>query len=412
MAGLSNKDSSFFEISSPDIDIDETIYTQDMMSLTVQEEMGKLTQGTFRLNDPNGIYARILRTGVRLFLAWGYKDIDAYPKADLVKVVNRDEFSGSIERRGIEVMVLQPSGSGEGGKTVFNANFTSVGFRGDEYIRVFRSGNKRSVISTVLSELGISMQDIRFQRMGELITPDTEIRQEESNFAFLTRLASREWRALFAINYTPAGNLTAVFIDPWLLDSSPFQSQVTGGIGRSNYFDYMGAVSNVISFKWSNNEGENAQGANVQMTIIDGKPTFVRYVVEDQTVITYRLVPERIRAEFERKGMDSGFVGQTKLLKEFLSVKDFESIKRFFDPIEQKTAPQGYGYQISIRQFGNPLTIAGNQAKFGNGFPDQLGNSQTKWYIRKVNHSINRTGYFQEIEIVDSLTFTPTGVVL
>jgi len=413
MAGLSNKDSSFFEIQSPDVSIDDLIMTKDLISLTIVEEMGKLPVGTIQLYDPNFIYARILRTGVSVNLAWGYKNADVSVQQNLANILNLDEFKGTIERRGLQMMCLQPSGGASVNSLVhFNANLMAIGLRGEDQVRVFRSGTKGSVVRQVLTEMGVAIQDVRFERQLEVITSETEIRQWESNFAFLTRMASREWRTLFSMNYTPSGKLAAVFIDPWLIGTSAYQKFVTGGSGGSNYLDYKGQVSNVISYNWTNNEGEQGQGQNVRMLIVDGKATFVRYVVQDDKVITYQLRPDRIKEEFDRKGTDSGFLGQTELLKDFLSVKDFVTIERFFDPIEEKTAPQGLGYKVNARMFGNPMITASNIAKFGQGFPDQIGSSSTKWYIRQVVHTINRDGYFMEVEIADAYTLTPTGVLL
>jgi hypothetical protein len=62
--------------------------------------------------------------------------------------------------------------------------------------------------------------------------------------------------------------------------------------------------------------------------------------------------------------------------------------------------------------FGNPMTMASNLAEFGDGFPDVLGNGQTNWYIRSVNHSITQSGYLMDVEVADAYTISPTGTVL
>jgi hypothetical protein len=415
MAGLSNKDSSFFEIRSPDVEIDEQVQTSDLISLSVNEQMGQLTQGTITLYDPNMIYARILRLGVRLRLAWGYKDMDADPKSLQASIQNLDEFSGAIERRGLEAFIEAPTGSGtDKGVITYNANFTALGLRGDDQVRVFDTGTYEDVIRAVLTELGVPTgnQDIRFALGKTQITTENAVRQEESNFAFLTRLASREWRAFFAMNYDPKGQIHAIFVDPQILGLSPYQNAVMGTFGRSNLLDYKGLVNNVINYSWKNNAGRAGTGDSVQVLFVDGRPTFTRYNAETQTVTTWQLRPERIEAELERKGNDTGIQGQTAMLTDVLGAQSFEEVQRFFEPIEQTTAPQGYGYEVKVRMFGNPMIMAGNLVKFGEGFPDVLGSAQTNWYIRNVAHTINQSGYFMDVDVVDAYTFSPTGTVL
>lgn len=412
MAGLTNKDSSFFEIRSPDSSVDERLTTADFISLSVNEKMNQLTQGTLTLRDPNLVYARILRLGVRLRIVWGYRNRDESPRTELAPIQNDDEFTGSIERRGLEVMVEAPSGQGDGeGRRTYNCNFTALGLRGEDQVREFRSGTKASVVHEVLDELGVprANRDVRFARGSEPVTDAQPVRQTESNFAFLTRLASREWRVMFAMNYDQKGAIHAIFVDPELLGKTSYAQEVLGARGRSNLLDYMGVVSNVINYSWKNNAGRSGTGDSVQIQIVDGQPTFQRYNVETQQVVTWRLQPELIDAELDRKRDEAGIAGVAGLTADILGAQSFEEVKRFFVPVEQSTAPQGYGYEVKARMFGNPMTMAGNLIEFGAGFPDVLGNDQTGWYAVGVGHRIDGTGYFMDVDVADAFTFSPTG---
>lgn len=415
MAGLSNKDSSFFEIRSPDVEVDEEIATSDLITLSINEKMYELTTGTLQLYDPNHVYSRILRLGVRLRLAWGYTNMDTNPRSLLGPIQNLDQFNGAIERRGLEVFVEAPSGAGsQQGVNTYSCNFTSLGWRGEAQVRVFDAGTYADVVRTVLTDLGVPTgnQDVRFPLGNTEITEETAVRQTEGNFAFLTRLASREWRAFFCMNYSPSGQLHAMFVDPSNLGSSPYQNAVMGAFGKSNLLDYKGLVNNVISYTWRNNAGRSGTGDAVQIRIVDGQPTFTRYNAEEQKVVTWQLRPERIEAELERRGNDAGLAGQAALTRDLLGAASFEEVQRFFEPIEQKTAPQGYGYELSVKMFGDPLVMAGNLVTFGEGFPDVFGSAQTNWYIRGVNHNVSRSGYMMDVSINDAYSFSPTGTVL
>lgn len=416
MAGLSNKDSSFFEIVSPDVGLDDKISTGDLISMTVNEKMSQLTQGTLSLHDPNHVYSRILRLGVKLRIAWGYKNADAHPRSLLAPIQNLDQFSESTERRGLEVLVESPSGGGsQTGVATYNCNFTSLGWRGDDEVRVFEEGTYADVVKTVLSELGVppDQQIVRFSRGNTTIDETNSVRQWESNFAFLVRLASREWRAFFSMNYDQKGTLWARFVDPDLLPSTiAYQSAIMGVRGKSSILDYKGLVANVISYTWKNNAGKSGTGDGVNIVIVNGQPTFQRYNVETQTVVTWQLRPERIEAELGRKQNEAGVTGQITLVQDVLSASSFEEVQRFFEPIEQETAPQGYGYEVNLKMLGDPLFMAGNMVTFGEGFPDVLGNSQTNWYVESVSHTISQQGYMMDVHVADAYSFSPTGGLL
>ncbi len=109
---INNKDSSFFTIVSPDIVETEQDLTSKIISLTINEEMGRLPYGTLTLYDPTLIYSRILRNGLKLDVTWGYKRWDDSEKSVVLVSLNTDEISGRRERRGFNAIVSAPSGSG------------------------------------------------------------------------------------------------------------------------------------------------------------------------------------------------------------------------------------------------------------------------------------------------------------
>ena len=213
---INNKDTSFFTIASPDIVETEKDLTSKIISLTINEEMGRLPYGTLTLYDPTLIYARILRNGLKLDITWGYKVFDVSERSLVLVSLNSDEMSGRRERRGFNAIISGPSGAGtQGGQLIYNCNFSSLGFRGDEFARVHKSGYKKDIISRVFDELGIStvFRDIRFTRGDEKLSEHTNVRQNETNFQFLVRI-SYEWRALFRLGHTPKGDIAGIFIDP------------------------------------------------------------------------------------------------------------------------------------------------------------------------------------------------------
>ncbi len=406
--GLANKDLSFFTVESPDLELGEYL-GGDVVSLEVVEEMDKLDSGSLQLIDPNNVYSRLLRVGAKLSITWGYIKGDLSPQSALGREFNVDEMTGSLERRGLLAFVTSPAGGGDQkGVMTYKCNFTALTQRGEEKRKVYRGGTKGGVIGEVMDELGIVQRDVRFSAASDPLSGGKELPRWESAFKFLSRLG-RELRVSFKVGYTPDGSLAAMFVDPGLVVSSPFNGWVTGGSGTGNFFDYKGTVSNVISYDWVNHNGESGLGDNVQARFVDGQVQFFRYVAEDDRVVGWRLVPERLKVELERRGLEGGFEGKVAFVREYLGVESFEKVKRFFEPIESSTAPQGLGYTVNLRALGSPLHAVSNEASFGAGFPDQIGNANTKFYIRRVSHKIGIEGYFGGVQVVDAFRITPTG---
>lgn len=407
--GIQNKDSSFFTVESPDINLENQDFSKDLISLSITEKTGAMPQGTLQFYDPKHYYSRILRNGARLKISWGYKSYFTTPDSLIAKQLNFDEVTGELIRRGYEGFVSSPKGAGSSdGVVTYDCNFTAFGFRGIDGTKVYSSGTKASVISQAFDEIGISATKrlIDFSYGNDKITIDHSIRQDETTFAFLNRLAI-EWHSLFHAGFSPSGELVAIFIDEAKIGKDEtLPKWFQNATGKSNAVGYMGELNNVISYNWTSSESETGVGDNVSLEFVNGEYIFRRYVAEEERVISYRLDEKKIQAAYNESG------DVLSLTKDLLSKNDFEQIKHFFTPIESTTAPNGYGYKINCDMIGNPLYLPGNIVVIKNGFPDRLGGSQSKWYIQTVTHRIDRTGYFTSIEIVDVFYLSPTGDVI
>ena len=131
MVGITNKDSSFFTIESPDMTLNEKDFQRNLISLSITEKLDAIPQGTLKFYDPDHIYSRILRTGAKLSLTWGYKNFGVSLDSILPKQINPAEITGGLIRRGLNGFVSSPSGSGSNrGQVIYNCNFTSFEFRG------------------------------------------------------------------------------------------------------------------------------------------------------------------------------------------------------------------------------------------------------------------------------------------
>ena len=407
--GLFNKDQSFFTVSSPDYPLETKVIQDDIISLSITEEMGKIEMGSLVLQDNRNVYSRIFRPGAMLDLTWGYRAWNAALGGGFTDIISSDVINQNLERRGLRMFVTSPSGSaGQNGVINFSCNMLARDMRGDQQVVVYRTGTKADIVRQVMERLGVTRFDIRFERGQEVTTPDTAVRQWESDFRFLVRY-SIEWRSIFKIGFDQQGQLVGMFVDPDKLSTSPFTAWVTGANRQNQFFEYKETGAKVLSYRWKDRSAESGQGANVQIRIVNGQPTFYRYVTENQTVRSYRLVPERIEAALEEQGLEGGIAGQVELLNNWLNVEDFEEIRRFFEPVDASTAPQGIGYELEMKTLGNVAYAVGAVCDFGTGFPDVIGNTQSLFYLYSVNHQVTSEGYFCDCKIVDVYAISPTG---
>lgn len=412
MIGVTNNDSSFFDISSSDVTLDSATMNKSLIDISITEQRGAMTQGSLTFYDPNDIFSRILTTGVNIDISWGYRN--NLIKQDIVNnKFNADEINGSLIRRGLKGFVSSPSGSGDNkGEIKYSCNFTAYKFRGLDNSKVYSTGTKHNVINEVFNRLGVSATKrfIRFKVSSDRLDSERSVRQDETDFQFLTRLA-REWSALFAIGFSPSNEVVAIFMDVDQIGNNLMPTWMSDATGSTHAIGYKGEINNVISYKWKSNESESGVGSNVRLDFVDGRTVLRRFVAEQERIVSYRIKPERIREAIKNVEGD-GIVAQTRLVKDLLSVNDFDQIEHFFEPYESTTAPQGFGYRINALMLGNPLFMPPNQIIINNGFPDRLGSKQAKYYLDKVTHNISRSGYKMSIEIVDAFSISDIGVGL
>ena len=408
MIGITNHDQSFFELASTDVTM-ETFRADRIESLSITEQRDAMPQGSIVFYDPDNIASRVLRTGANVFINWGYQE--ALLETEIVtNRFNVDEINGSLVRRGMRGFVSSPNGSGaQNGKITYGCKFTGYNFRGLDETRRYTSGTKGDVIAAVFDRLGVSqtMRAINFRTAGDVLSEERYVRQDETDFAFLSRLA-REYRALFSVGFSPDGELVAVFIDTERVGDNSMPRWILDANGTSHVIGYQGEVNNVLSYKWISNESESGVGANVQIEFVNGEVVVRRFVAEQETIISYRLNPDRIERVLA-EAQESGVSSLVNVTRDLLSANDFEQIEHFFDPYESTTAPQGFGYRITAEMVGNPLFIPPNQIVINNGFPDQLGGRQTKYYIDKVTHKLDRSGYKMSVEIIDAFGLSDIG---
>lgn len=390
---LYNHDGTWFKVESSDVETD-LVKTEDVISLSVIEEMAKMDSGTIQILDRNNVYSRILRPGVNLKISWG----------------TRMGQIAAASRNPIEVMINSPSGGGDGGgRITFNCSFMALKSRGSEQVRWYETGTKADVISDAMTRCGVSIanQEINFTRGTEAITAGTKVCQNESDFRFLVKCAD-EWRAAFRIGRDKQGNQIACFVDYAALGTSTFVKRMTGETSSHLEYGYGAVLSNqanVLSYTWQDHSMDAATGQGVRIYEADGKIQMMTYNVENETVTTWRLVPELIEAELKTADIS----GQTKLMADYLSVKTFDEIKRFFVEDSTTTAPQGSGLTIDAKMMGDPNITAAMIATFGAGFPSRIGAKDRTWWIRKTTHNITRSGYFTDVSISDAYAFSPTG---
>lgn len=403
---------AFFTIQSPSYPgtLDKKlILPQDVKGLTIIEEMNKSVQGSISLNDPSLMYPHTLRTNAELLLSWGYK-ANGMPLEEMFVAGNADRFSRTYERRGLSVLVLNPSGEGSAdGSSGFSCGFLSKGWFGSTRFETYDSGTKAQVVQSALSRMGVSLSQIQFDRSGETYASESVERQAESDFQFVARLAS-EWRCFFRMGYTPNGSTFAIFCEykyADLVQQTIFSS--VGGCLVSPSVSWRGGDPGdllAINYSWKNEEGENGQGDNVTLTFINGQPTYQRFTVSGETITTWTLDSAAV-SQYVKDGHD---------IAPILNASSFEdpNIRQFWTPSKQTTAPNGLGYTVNLHFLGNTALTAGMLLTFNKGFPSVLRRTATgspvQFIVRKATHTIGTGGYFTDLEVVDLLTISAVGV--
>lgn len=407
---LFNRDSSFFTVDFPDSV--GTFAQKDALSISVTEEDGKQLQGSIVLKDQNQAYSRILRLGMRVLVTWGYKSKDTTLNT-LVDQTSADVFTKPLTRLGVSGFILNPSGTADAsGAYTTTCNFMATDWRGKYTIASYEQGTKKEIVQTVLARMGVVLQEVDFPRMGDVYSTGYAERQMETDFRFLSRLA-REWHCVFRIGTDSMGIKHAVFLDPKKLEGSNVLKVISGGIGRPIFeWGVLASAPNVLSYHWESQEGENGVGDNVQYTMVGGVPVMNRYVATQDKVVAWKLNEQMVTDEIARIAATQGAAAVADRVIAINQTRDFESVKKYFTPIEQTTAPNGSGLKVTGKTLGDPTLTAGQLVTFGKGFPDILRRKEdtaVDFMLRKITHTLDMKGYFTDFEAVDF--FTAKGLV-
>jgi len=419
LIGLSNRDSSFFEVIAPDLESNFRVLTSHIISFTVEEEIGQMLSGSIRLIDPDHIYSRIFRNGCKLICSWGYKKPDISGINILTKNTN---IFGVGYRQKVTGYVRSPGGGGgSNGLITYNVNFYGSEMNGIGSQTIHQEATKKDVVSVVLDNFGIKKQNqyINFA-LGDLkCTEYTRPVQTENDFRFLLR-CSKEWNAIFKIGQNSRGELLGLFSEFGSKELEAFTKECSGATTAGSItLDYKTGSRNVKEYLWKNNMGMDGTGDNVQIVMINGQAVFHRYNAKTETVETWKLNPDKIEKALRDPKKTSA--QQMALMKDWMSAKIFKEVEWAFTPSKDTTAPQGAGYSMEAKLLGNAHVTAGIEALFGDyvgdaggGFPDAFQTRSTvkgtepkkrvKWWVTKASHTVDANGYNMDLEIVDAFT--------
>ena len=406
IAGITNQDSSFFNIESTDIK--SKVSNEDIISFSYTEELQRGNYGVLSIYDPDHFYSKILKIGTILDISFGYDKEDFSENSLLLAKKNSTQVFGFSIRKGIKAFVINPSGtSSSRGVSIYNCNFYGKEVFNPKDYQIHTAKPKADLVREVMLKMGCSQMEINFTQGSEVLDESSTIMQNETGFKFLTRIA-KEWRTIFRISYNSKGLMTGIFISPEYLESPSVVQLSSGALGGSTAFlEYGKGVSNVIEYSWKNHAGDSGSGANVKIIQkADGTVTFLRYVTKDDKITVYKLETDRIKQRLESV---ESFTDRFNMAKDFVSKDDFESVKWAFTSVELSTAPQGLGYSMNVKMLGNPLLSAPLRIVFGEGFPVWFTPEESKtklanFYGKKVEHIIDTSGYKCNIEILDAFT--------
>lgn len=408
---------AYFQIELPDYGaaVKDQIDPRDIVSLSITEEFNKSITGSFSLNDPSMVYGRILRFNATAKIQWGYKKqgfgIQSL-NASKGGVMPPDFISKNYQRKGLQVLVMNPSGEGrQDGSVGFSCGFLSKGWFGTPQFKTYERGTKRSVVAECLKNMGALKTFIMFTGADIAYSSDSVERQTETDFAFLARL-SQEWRCVFKMGYAQDGSTYGLFCQASMLaQAQPLIMAALGVLPNIATISWRGGKPTdlmAISYDWKNQEGENGEGDNVQTTIVNGKVTFQRFTMEGESVVVWTLNTAAVD-QYVRAGND---------IKPIMNARDFSdpAIKKFWTSAKQTTAPNGLGYTVNVKMFGNPALTAGMLVTLGEGFPAMLYRlpvgavDPVQFVILKATHTLSQAGYFTDLEIVDVPTLSAVGV--
>ena len=400
-----NNGSYFFDITSPDLKLTNSVtklITDDVVQLAISEEIGKLTTGTLTVRDNAHDFSRIFRQGIKFDISWGYKKWD--PLQGMLNNI----------RTGLECVVQTPSGrANESGEVIYTVTFYALEFLSGKQHRVFDTGTKGTLITQLLADMEADEIFISFAQQKDRLDTENSIRQDESSFALLVEL-SRRWKCHFHIGYKPNGKKAALFIDSNKvkgITAKAYVGKIVNIIDKDLFYNDFDN-SNVRSYDWKQHIGESGQGSNIEVRYINGQVVFIRRVAEVGRVTAYKINPGKIAARFQGKNIKETM----ELTRNLLSTTEFDQVKWAFDAVEESTAPEGLGFTINVKMMGDPRLTVPLSINFKKGFPSVLAEDVNpftrvnEYFALKTTHTISKTGYFTDLQIVDSFAVNGTAI--
>lgn len=415
MIALTNRDGTFFRV---DIKSKLTgrfeVASKDIVSFSVTEENNYCITASVKLLDTNQTYAWLFRPGTKCSLSWGYTSPDLSFDQLTKTLDNPLEMRGSFARSGIQGFVKDPQGEANAdGTCMFSCNIVCSSFNRKKTRRVYQSGTKGSVVREVFTRMQVPGAYIAFDDMIDIVSgaKGKQIVQTETDSAFLCRLA-RQWKCVYRIGYSPLGIKYGLFCDTSKLDKSPF-SMITAGViaGNSILLDWKEGCKNVLSYTWRMDSSQSGSGDQVRMVEVNGKYTAVRSVAEEGKIVDYKFNADKVKADMVGAQASAGLPGLAGYVAWAMDVGDFNELVRrgYFTAYQQRTAPQGGGFELKVKMIGNPLMTAPTRVELGKGFPPNLVSRAglRYMYANKVTHTISRSGYEMELQLVN--TYSPFG---
>jgi hypothetical protein len=407
-----NNNNAFFNITCKDF-TDKTnvikLLNENLISFNVVEELGKITTGTLTVLDKQNLYSKILRYGMEFSISWGYR------KWNSNLITPTSQLNGSSFRQGLRGIIQNPSGGGnEGGEVTYSVNFYSSEILAQKKVKSFETGTKATVVRSLFLDLGISnaLIKINTQDRNYKLSSENVVRQNESSFAFLKKLAV-EWHCTLHIGYDRAGRKVGLFIDSKQGNTTTVKGflALNGFLNSQKTLYYNnGDLSNVRSYSWQNHIGDSGQGFLVKMDYVSGTYIFQRYVAKTQSLISYKLNQDRI-AEYVKEHQTQS----AALISEIINAQSYDSrigektVQWFFDKVNETTAPDGLGYTVECSMIGDPFIMPTLEIVFGDNFTSELRVDKTRQFrvpiyftVRKCTHRFSRAGYFTDLEVVDS----------
>lgn len=375
------------------------IINDDVIAFSITEELGKYITGTLTMKDDSHVYSALFLNGMNFQISWGYRTF-----AEL-------GFLNQTKRNGLQCFLQSPSGeASDNGEVTYTVAFFGQEMRTLQDKKVFNSGTKMSMIGSLMDDLQVVDKYINFDQGKDLLSDSTVETQWGSSWGFLFELA-KKYRCLFRIAYKNDGTRAGMFIDDTKLGNTDVRTFLMSLTGTDQYSKELyfnaGQKSNVSSYNWQHHIGENGAGDDIQMVLVNGRPVYNHRVIESGRVVTYKL--DTVKLEKALGDANKSLDDRTTIWNSIISATDFEQVKKWFVPVVSDTAPQGMGFTINCKMLGDPMLIIPMEIIFKKGFPAPLTQSQdpsgiTKFFLRKVTHTISKQGYFCDLEICDLYT--------